>query len=171
MAAKRCGFLVPGWSAAWLLGAMTAVLCPGRATGQATTERISVSSTGQGAASWSYRPAISADGRFVVYESLAGNLVPGDGNGVKDIFLRDRQAFRTDLVSRGADGSQGDWNSDIGAVSADGRWVAFESRSTNLVPGDTNNCTDIFVRGPLLDTIFDDGFESGTWLAWSLVSP
>jgi Tol biopolymer transport system component len=94
----------------------------------------------------SFNPSISTDGRFVAFESAARNLVPGDTNNYQDIFVRDRQTGATSLVSRNSTGGIGNDESFNPSISADGRFVAFESAARNLVPGDTNNYPDIFVR-------------------------
>lgn len=114
-----------------------------RVRGPGTTELISVASDGitQGNGP-SVSPGISADGRFVAFQSLASNLVPGDTNGVADIFVRDRVAHTTERVCGGV---QGNGASSAPAISADGNVVAFASAATNLVPGDTNGQLDIFV--------------------------
>jgi len=97
-------------------------------------------------------PAISADGRFVAFESIAHNLFPGgapDVNGFSpDIFLFDRQTGSLELISRQAavdGGAQANNSSFEPSVSGDGRFVAFSSSANNLVAGDTNNRSDIFV--------------------------
>ena len=114
-----------------------------------TTERVSVrSNEAQGNGRSSPPGAISADGRFVPFSSEATNLVPNDTNGWPDVFVRDRTLGTTKRVSVGAAG-QADGGSDAPAISADGRFVAFGSRATDLVPNDTNGTSDIFVRGPL----------------------
>lgn len=89
---------------------------------------------------------ISPDGRFVGFDSTATNLVAGDTNGRRDVFLRDRRTGRTRLVSVAPGGGAADGDSREGIVSDDGRYVAFESEATNLVAGDTNGFCDIFVR-------------------------
>ena len=94
----------------------------------------------------SYGQAISSDGRFVAFDSSATNLVPGDTNGAADVFVRDRQTGTTRRVSLGPGGVQGNACSHDPAISADGRFVAFASDATNLVPGDTNGSIDVFVR-------------------------
>jgi Tol biopolymer transport system component len=89
---------------------------------------------------------ISGDGRFLAFQSLATNLVPGDANGVADVFLRDRRRGTTELVSVSSDEAQGNGNSVFALVSDDGRFVAFASNASNLVPGDTNGVSDVFLR-------------------------
>src|SRR5215475_6744709 len=88
----------------------------------------------------------SADKRYVVFASASSQLVAGDTNGFTDIFVRDRQTGTTTLVSRASDGSLANGNSGKPAISANGRFVAFTSEATNLVPGDTNGFPDVFVR-------------------------
>jgi Tol biopolymer transport system component len=100
--------------------------------------------------SWagSHRAAISADGRYVAFESWASNLHPDDGDTTPDVFVRDLEAHTTTLVSRagGADGDKGDDYAVSPAISADGRFVAFESDATNLHPDDGDSNYDVFVR-------------------------
>jgi Tol biopolymer transport system component len=115
----------------------------------ATLNRASVPAAGGQADedSWTDgRNALSADGRFVVFQSDATNLVPGDTNGHTDIFVRDLREGRTVRVSVASDGTQADAASGFPAISAEGRRVAFVSEATNLVPGDTNGADDVFVR-------------------------
>jgi Tol biopolymer transport system component len=114
-----------------------------------TTERVSVSSNGAQGGGYSDWPSLSADGRFVAFSSDARHLVPGDTNGRQDVFVRDRLTRRTGLVSVSSAGVRGDRDSGGfggAAISADGRFVAFASDATNLVPGDTNGWADVFVR-------------------------
>jgi Tol biopolymer transport system component len=101
----------------------------------AVTERVSVSSQGTEGSWHSTRSGISSDGRFVAFESSAGNLVPGDTNGQDDIFVHDRQTGQTTRVSVSSTGQEGNGNSVAPVISADGRYVAYASYSTNLVPG------------------------------------
>ena len=110
------------------------------------TERASISSTGEQGNNDSYNPSISTDGRFVGFDSRASNLVSGDTNGVYDAFVHDRQAGTTERVSVSSAGEQGNGASFSSVISADGRFVTFESQASNLVNGDTNQETDIFVR-------------------------
>jgi Ca2+-binding RTX toxin-like protein len=111
-----------------------------------TTTLVSVSSRGDRANDDSSIPSISANGRFVTFYSFATNLVPGDTNDTRDIFVRDLLTNTTTLVSASSNGEIANRASIRSSISADGRFVAFSSRASNLVPGDTNDTTDIFVR-------------------------
>jgi Tol biopolymer transport system component len=111
-----------------------------------TTERISIASSGAQANGHSYDPSISADGRYVAFDSAGSTLVPGDTNGVWDVFVRDRQAGTTERISLASSGAQGNGHSYDPSISADGRYVAFDSGASNLVPGDTNGYWDVFVH-------------------------
>ncbi|MFI5837152.1 TolB family protein [Micromonospora sp. NPDC051300] len=112
---------------------------------RAVTSRVSVSSTGAQGYGVSSDPAISADGRYAAFSSWSSNLVPGDTNGVDDVFVRDLAAGVTRRVSVAAGGVQANRGSSQPAISGDGRRVAFVSGSTNLVPGDTNGTEDVFL--------------------------
>src|SRR5216683_578688 len=115
-------------------------------------ERLSVASDCTQNNNVSPGAAVSADGRFVAFQSEANNLVAGDTNAAIDIFVRDTCLGAagctpsTVRVSVASDGTQGDDTSDSFSISADGRFVAFESDASNLVAGDTNLATDIFIR-------------------------
>ncbi len=111
-----------------------------------TSHSVSESQTGELANGSSYAPAISKDGRYIAFASAATDLVPGDSNGVSDIFVRDRQLGVTTRVSIGAGGAQLNGHSNAPSISWDGRYVAFESDATNAVAGDTNGMKDIFVH-------------------------
>lgn len=117
-----------------------------------TTSRVSVTSDGGQANSDSSRPAISADGRYVVFHSLADNLVPGDTNGEaekfqgSDVFVHDMHTGATRRVSVANDGSQANGGSQRASISGDGGQVAFDSVASNLVAGDTKGTVDVFVR-------------------------
>jgi archaellum component FlaF (FlaF/FlaG flagellin family) len=113
-----------------------------------TTKRVSVSSGGVEANDSMYNADISADGRFVVFSTNATNLVANDLNANTDVFVHDRETGRTRLVSVSPHEHQGNGISGeyAVAISGNGRFVAFESSATNLVPGDTNAHEDIFVR-------------------------
>src|SRR6476469_5173708 len=121
-----------------------------------TTTRVSVDSAGTTGNSDSFISAISAEGRVVAFQSQASNLVPGDTNNFFNqakIFVRDLSTNTTTRVSVNSAGIQGDENSFNPSISADGRFVAFSSAASNLVPGDTNNKQDIFVRDLSTNTI------------------
>jgi cysteine-rich repeat protein len=111
-----------------------------------TTERVSLTSTGQAANGISYNPSISGDGRMVAFTSRATNLVDGDSNGYPDIFVHDRVTGVTSLVSVASDGTQADWGSSAAQISGNGRFVVFGSGASNLTPGDINGNMDVFVR-------------------------
>jgi Tol biopolymer transport system component len=106
------------------------------------TTLISLASDGTQGNGLSWYPSISADGRCVAFYSDAGNLVPGDTNGIKDVFVRDIQTGTTTRVSVASDGTEGNWYSWNPSISADGRYVAFESEASNLVDGDTGGPWD-----------------------------
>jgi Tol biopolymer transport system component len=117
------------------------------------TERVSVATlTGaEGNGETRSRPAVTPDARYVVFSSVADNLVAGDTNGKYDVFIRDRNTGVTERVSVSSDEVEGDDDSGgdaatLLAVSDDGRYVAFASIASNLVPGDTNGMWDVFVR-------------------------
>ncbi|MBZ0315734.1 MAG: hypothetical protein K8L91_04885 [Anaerolineae bacterium] len=111
-----------------------------------TTTRVSVATGGTQANERSWYPQISADGQFVVFWSLANNLVSGDTNNADDIFVHDRTTGTTTRVSVDSVGVQGNSNSVSPDISSDGRYVAFMSYANNLVSGDTNLMPDIFVH-------------------------
>jgi TolB protein len=112
-----------------------------------TTRRLSVATGGRQADGASFRLALSADGRYVAFESAATNLVPGDTNDRTDVFVRDLRYGTTNRVSLGSGRVQANGYYSAGpSLSADGRYVAFTSDATNLVPGDTNGRPDVFVR-------------------------
>jgi Tol biopolymer transport system component len=119
-----------------------------------TTSRISVASDGTQGNYYSDYPSISSDGRYVAFRSFASNLMDNDANGGQfvgyDVFVRDVVNGTTTLVSVATDGTQGNGDSYIPRISADGRYVAFPSYADNLVDDDANGAQDIFVRGPLV---------------------
>jgi hypothetical protein len=113
---------------------------------QVATSRISVGPGGIQANGKSWEVSISGDGRFIAYSSDANNLVTGDTNGARDVFLYNRATGATTRVSVSSSGAQGNARSDQPSVSYDGHFVAFRSYATNLVANDTNDPSDIFVR-------------------------
>src|SRR5207249_4234013 len=118
----------------------------GRLAGAQTTVRVSVASDGTEGNDVSMGSALSADGRFLAFDSAAADLVAGDTNGASDVFVHDRQTRTTERVSVASDGTEGNNASSYPAFSADGRFVAFDSDATDLVAGDTNGTTDVFVH-------------------------
>jgi len=109
------------------------------------TIRVSVGSSGNQGNYISFSPSISSDGRFVAFQSLATNLVAGDTNGVWDVFVHGTVTGVTSRVSVGSSGNQGDGDSRFPSISSDGRYVAFDSLASNLVPGDIG-VRDVFVH-------------------------
>ena len=133
-----------------------------------TTERVSVASDGTEGNDDSSAPAISADGRFVAFHSLADNLAPGDTNGLTDVFVHDRQTGTTKRVSVASDGTEGNETSAFPAISGAGRFVAFHSLADNLVTGDTNGEWDVFVHDRQTGTtervsVASDGSQSNCY--------
>jgi Ca2+-binding RTX toxin-like protein len=117
------------------------------------TTRVSVASDGTQSNKASQFPSISGDGRYITFYSNANNLVPGDTNKYHDIFVYDRQTKETTRVSVASDGTQSNNSSYESSISGDGRYITFYSDASNLVPGDTNNTTDIFVYDTQLKSI------------------
>jgi len=99
-----------------------------------------------------YHDKVSADGRYTVFESIASNLVPGDINANRDVFLHDNHLGITTRVSVSSAGVEGNNVSTHGSISADGRYITFSSTATNLVAGDSNGFSDVFVRDRVLQT-------------------
>ena len=120
-----------------------------RVTG--ATIRVSVTSGGQEGAASSHAPAISADGRFVVFHANSG-LVPNDTNENTDVYVHDAATGTTELISVALDGNAGNNTSFIQDISADGRFVAFVSDASNLIPNDTTQDADVYVRDRLAGT-------------------
>ena len=110
-----------------------------------TVELITLAPNGSQANGSSSAGSISGNGNYVAFASFADNLVAGDNNEQRDIFLYDRTAKTTQLVNVTSNGTQANGLSLFSAINDDGKYVAFESTATNLVPGDTNSLTDIFL--------------------------
>jgi Tol biopolymer transport system component len=108
--------------------------------------RASVASNGTEGNAESYGGGITPDGRYVVFQSKASNLVSNDTNNVSDIFVHDRQTSVTTRISVASDGAQANGLSEAPSMSADGRYVAYSSEATNLDGIDTNDARDIFVH-------------------------
>jgi Tol biopolymer transport system component len=117
---------------------------------------VSVSTTGVLGDGYSDFASVSADGKYVAFASSAANLVPGDTNGIRDVFVRDLKRGLTRRASVTTDGTQaennttGSWAGNASSyypyLSGDGRYLLFTSVVDNLVPGDTNDELDVFVR-------------------------
>jgi Tol biopolymer transport system component len=139
------------------------------------TRRVSVDSGGGEANAESTLPSLSASGRFVAFESDADDLVAGDTNGAGDVFVHDLATGATTRVSVDSAGGQADGQSSLPALSASGRYVAFESGATNLVPDDANRRRDVFVHDRRtgatwrvsVDAAGGDADEGGGWPATS----
>ncbi|HET6848502.1 MAG TPA: hypothetical protein VFH74_06570 [Gaiellales bacterium] len=116
------------------------------AASQPATQEVSVSTTGIDANRPSRLDAVSPDGRYVLFDSTATNLVAHDTNAVRDVFLRDVVRGRTVRVSVGPHGRQGNAASWGGSMSSDGRYITFQSAATNLSRHDTNGVADAFLR-------------------------
>ncbi|MFT7485448.1 MAG: Tol biopolymer transport system component [Candidatus Paceibacteria bacterium] len=111
-----------------------------------TTSKISEATNGADANGGSRYPVLSFNGRYIAFESKASNLVSGDSNSLRDVFVHDRVTGVTSRVSESGTGQQGNGESVDAFISPDGRYVAFESDATNLVPVDTNARRDVFVK-------------------------
>ena len=125
--------------------ALALLVLPVAAASPGFTARASLSSSGAQANGHSVLPAISGDGRFVAFYSDASNLISGDTNGARDVFVRDRIRGTTTRLSVTGSGGEANSHSFAPAISADGRLVAFYSHASNLVAGDQNGLDDVFV--------------------------
>jgi Tol biopolymer transport system component len=132
----------------------------------------------ESAAADCHDPGVSANGRFVVFVSQAGDLAPNDSNGTFDVFVRDRVLGKTILASVNHTGVRsGNGPSVAASISADGRLVVFESSASDLVAGDTNNTADIFARDLIAGTttlvsVATNGVSSGNGpSSWPAMTP
>ena len=135
---------------AGVLAVAVAAVPAGAATSD--PELVSVARAGASANASSQNPDVSPDGRYVAFQSFASDLVARDTNGAFDVFVRDRKIGRTTRVSVSSTGRQGNGGSIEPSISANGRFVAFASDASNLVRGDTNGTTDIFIHDRLTGT-------------------
>jgi Tol biopolymer transport system component len=120
-----------------------------------STHLVSANIDGIGGNSSSRYAAISADGRYIVFNSYASNLVPGDTNNRSDMFVSDRLTntiTRIDVLPNGGQLAEGTTPDVYPSISADGRYVAFESGDDTMVPGDLNHEWDVFVRDRVAGT-------------------
>ncbi len=117
-------------------------------TATGVTQRVSISSNGDQGNQDSMRPSISGDGRYIAFWSEASNLVDGDTNDTRDIFVYDREMGQTKRVSVASDGAQANAGSGsyLTSISSDGKYVAFSSIASNLVPEDSNDKEDVFIH-------------------------
>lgn len=129
-----------------LVVSILGALVPNWLLAQGAIQPCSVSSSGQLATGNSQRPAVTPDGRWIVFSSSATNLVANDGNNLADVFVRDRATGSVELASIDDAGNQANGDSWAIGVSDDGRFILFLSLASNLVPGDTNGVMDGFVR-------------------------
>jgi Tol biopolymer transport system component len=140
------------------------------------TERVSVTaSDGNEANGANSQPSISADGRWVVFTSEARNLASDNANRVSDIFVYDRKTGATKRISVASDGAQSNGASYAPSISADGRYVAYVSTASNLVPDDTNRQPDVFVHDRQTKqteraSVSDGGRQTDGWSDWPSIS-
>src|SRR5262249_17606781 len=138
------------------------------------TEVVSSGVGGEPPNAQSELPSLSADGRFVVFDSLASNLVAGDTDGAFDVFVHDRVTGVTDRVSISTAGTEGQGGSQRGAISGDGRYVVFSSGASYLVPGRVIGGSEIFEHDRLTgatQALIQSGYvptisRDGRVLAW-----
>ena len=138
------GAVEPDLRLGWFPTPSQTVFVHDRQTGQTTSVPFGPSGVPDGRRSGS--ATLSADGRTVAYSSDVRDLVPDDSNGVDDVFIYDRQTGVRTLVSRHSSGEQGNAESYDPAISADGRYVTFQSHASNLVAGDGNGAPDVFLH-------------------------
>ncbi|MCL4261755.1 MAG: PD40 domain-containing protein [Anaerolineae bacterium] len=124
-----------------------------RDTSTGTTSRVSITDGGGEANGTSWLPDISGGGEHIVFVSYATNLVGNDANGYADVFLRNTGTGRTHIISIATDGTQGNNGSEDPSVSADGRYVAFDSFATSLSPGTSPDLRKLFVRDRTTNTL------------------
>jgi Tol biopolymer transport system component len=141
-----------------------------------TTSRVSVDSAGVEGNTESAYPSISVDGRFIAFSSIASNLVAGDTNQTWDVFVHDRVTAVTERVSVDSAGLEGNSVSVDPSISSDGRFVAFRSLASNLVGGDTNRHTDIFVHDRATGTtcrvsVSSEGSQGNAHSMWPAITP
>ncbi|GIE99951.1 PD40 domain-containing protein [Paractinoplanes rishiriensis] len=174
-------FMLPARRAVAIGAGTVLALAPavaGHAAPAVSTVRVSQAADGAEPDSNSTDPAITPDGRYVLFGSNATNLIPGDTNGVRDLFVRDAATGELDLVTRGLNGAQSNGAAYNGRISDNGRFVAYWSAASNLAPDDTNGVDDIFVYdrqtasttrlpGGLYEATFPDISGTGRYVAYS----
>ena len=159
-----------------MMTAVSLVALSVRATAQGSTQCVSLDSTGVQANGESSPAAMSADGRFILFESDATNLAAGDVNGASDIFVHDRLTGATTLVSQSIHGVPGNAPSFSATITPDGRFVAFASSASDIIANDANgNTTDMFVRDRLTGTtelvsLSSAGEQANSDSGWGAIS-
>ncbi len=142
--------------------------------GAIKTTRISVATNGTEGNNQSFGGFSSDDGRFVVFDSEATNLVDDDTNGVNDVFVHDLSTHATSRISTSSDGTEANGESFIGPISADGFFVAFDSEAANLVEDDANGVSDAFIAVPgflqPVQAVFNRTKRTGNRPGFSLVA-
>lgn len=130
-----------------------------------STRVVSVDSEGGWADGHSERPSVSGDGRYVAYDSEADDIVPGDDNGVSDVFVRDMVTGTTTRISVDRDGGDAEGPSWGPSISADGQTVAFSSHAPDLTAGDGPGTASVYVRRGgatvLVSPAADGGWATG----------
>ena len=128
----------------------------------------STDASGAQANAASHDASMSADGRYVAFYSASSILVSGDGNGKQDIFRKDLQTGAVVCCSAGTSGEEGNGDSSSTCMSGDGRYVAFASNASDLVPGDTNAQGDIFRKELSVPTTFyfAEGYTGAGFEEW-----
>lgn len=150
-----------------VLGVGALLVSAGVAMAAGTITRVSESATGEGATATALWSVVSDDGRWVAFKSRAPNLVPDDTNNATDVFVKDMQTGAVERVSVSTDGTEANENSAFTGLdmSADGRYVVFDSGATNLVADDTNGRRDVFIHdrteGTTVRIVGDDGTQAG----------
>jgi hypothetical protein len=128
-----------------------------------TTTLISVATDGTQGNNHSFVPSISAGGRYVAFESWAGNLDGVDANNQFDVFLRDRELGTTTRLTVGLGGAETNGASGTSSISVDGSTVYFQSQASNLVSNDLNFNRDVFVHGPPATATPGFSFETAVY--------
>ncbi len=148
---------------------VTDVFVHDRRTGQ--TLRASVAPDGSQGNDASWQPAITPDGRYVIFVSYATNLVGGDTNGKQDIFVHDLHTGLTTRESVSSSGVQANADALEPAITPDGRYVAFNTEADNLVSGDSNHAADVFIHdrqtGQTTLLSVTSGGAQGIWDSYS----
>ena len=136
------------------------LICSSVSAANGTTKQINLNTSGGQPNGNVLNPVISPDGNYIVYSSDANNLVTNDTNGKSDIFVFNNYNNQTSRISVNSANGQSNGNSYNPSINSNGRYIAFDSVADNLVPLDTNRCSDIFIRDMWTGTITRIGFNS-----------